>query len=375
MDHNVQMKSRSLVSIIVVSLFVKFVYLLFGAIYLNDGLDLGVLKRNDSYWYETIALQGHQKITPDQLGKCEEGNLEQSYYAFFPLYPAIVGGSMALTGLGFNETAFFYSLLFSTLLYVFFYVFLARCFRDERAAFLATLILVVFPFHYYFSVFYTEALFLLLLIGSFHAIALKRMFLFAILSSLLMLVRPNGLFMLVPLFVWFLERHYSLKPGHLLGRPLKDYLPLLVFAIPVSVFVLYCAYLWVMTGDFFAYKTAQAGWCRETVFPWVPILRSNDWVDYFQAVYLFVFLFISVLSFRKLPLSFSLLTWIGLLLPLVANSITLPRFISVIFVFPFLFGSMLRGISPVSKILVLIGLFILQLWTFGYWLRGDTFSF
>jgi hypothetical protein len=130
-----------------------------------------------------------------------------------------------------------------------------------------------------------------------------------------------------------------------------------------------------MTGDFFAYKTAQAGWCRETVFPWVPILRCSNWMDYFRTFYLFFFIAVSLIQIRKIPLSFTLLIWISLLLPIIANRITDPRYISVIFVFPMIFGKMMDRWNYYVRIVILLLLFSAQLWSFYFWIIGSEFSY
>jgi Gpi18-like mannosyltransferase len=365
---------RYIIKIILLVLIVKIVYFIFAS-YFIERVDLNILNRNDSGWYETIAINGHSKITPDQLGKCEDGNIQQSYYAFFPLYPAILGLTLKLTGLTFNTIAFIYSIIFSIMLFLIFFKYISQIFASQSIGFYATIILILFPFHYYFSVYYTEALFLFLLIGSFYSIKTKRFVLFSVLSSLLVLVRPNGMLMLIPLFIYFFESHYSLKPKELCSKPVKEYIPILIFIIPIVIFLLYCTYLKIMTGDFFAYKTAQAGWCRETVFPWVPILRCSNWMDYFRTFYLFFFIAVSLIQIRKIPLSFTLLIWISLLLPIIANRITDPRYISVIFVFPMIFGKMMDRWNYYVRIVILLLLFSAQLWSFYFWIIGSEFSY
>lgn len=360
--------------ILIVCITAKILYLLYASFSGYDA-DINVFIRNDSYWYETIATHGHSKITPDQLGSCEENELKQSYYAFFPLYPVIIGSTMEITGISFALVALFYSLLFSIALFLLFYKFIGRLFDSEPIAFYSTLVLILFPFHYYFSMFYTESLFLLILIASFYALLLDRMLLFSIFSALLVLVRPNGLFMLVPLFIFFAERHQNVRLSNLVNVSLKQYRLFHYFAIPVLVFVCYCGYLKIMTGDFFAYKTAQAGWCRETVMPWTPIIRSSNWMDYVSSIYLLGFMAIAAMNFKKIPLSFSALIWINLLLPLTASSITSPRFISIVFVFSLLFGKVMCNNRNTVNIVVFIIFFILQLVTFHFWLIGSKFSY
>lgn len=199
--------------------------------------------------------------------------------------------------------------------------------------------------------------------------------LFSVLAILLVLVRPNGLFMLIPLFIYYLEKNHGNKVTEWFKITLKRPLSLMFFVIPVLFFIMYCVYLGWMTGDFFAYKTAQAGWCRETVWPWVPIFRSSNWMDYFNSAYLIGFMIISTIYLKKMPLSYISFIWISLLLPLTANSITSPRFISVIFVFSIIFGELLSKNKAVANITIYILLFLAQLASFHFWLISSPFSY
>jgi hypothetical protein len=55
--------------------------------------------------------------------------------------------------------------------------------------------------------------------------------------------------------------------------------------------------------------------------------------------------------------------------------ITLPRFISCIFIFPIIFGGWIGGLKWPWKVSMLILLFAAQLFSFTYWLRGDEFAY
>jgi len=355
----------------------KAIYFAFSLVYI-DYASIDILKRNDSFWYEKIAVNGHEKITPEELGKCDEDNIEQSYYAFFPLYPIVIGGSMWITGLGFDGVAFFYSiflmLCLSILMYWYAFIFSNR---NSKIAFYSALILLIFPFHYYFSVFYTESLFLVILLGLLISIEYKSLSGLLILSSMLVLVRPNGLFTLVPVGLYYLEkRTNSFSIGDLIKTiKFKDILKLKVFAVPVIVFAGYCLYLYFMTGDFFAYKTAQVGWCRETVMPWIPFMEAKDGFDYFRIVYFIFFVGILFFSIRKIPFSLFVFIGMNLAIPLVANSIPSPRFISVLFVFSILFALKIEKLPRPLIATIFAVMLIGQLWSFSYWLDSSPFSY
>lgn len=376
---------KKIIWIIVVAIVVKIFYIFYGLAF-NEVNDIGVssyntsdlidfFHKNDSYWYEKIAVNGHHKITPDQLGKCDGNEIEQSYYEFLPLYPFTVKAAMWLFGAGFKQIAFLYSIIFSLLAFILFYLFAKDYTKDENIAFWATLVLILFPFHYYFSMFYTESLYLILLVGSFAAIHHRKIFLLSLLLALLALVRPNGIFMTIPLFIYFFEQYYSLDLYKLFKRNYREYLPLLAFLSAPVALLSYCVYLNYMTGDFFAYITARRGWCLYSTFPWEPVLRMNRWEEFFKFGYLLFYLAISIIFVKKIPLSMQALIWINILLPLTSNMLTLPRFISSIFIFSIIFGMFISKFKKPYIIGILMILFLGQLFTFTFWLMSHEFSY
>lgn len=376
---------HKVLTIIILAIVVKVVYVLFALVYSNvteHKLDINnsqdvveLFKRNQSYWIEKIAVEGHEKITPEELGRCEAEDMQQSCYAFFPLYPFSVRFTMYAFNMGFNSMALLFSLLFSILLFVFFYKFVGLFYKSDRIAFWATVVLMVFPFNYYFSMYYAEGLYLMLLMWAFLSIHQKRWALLSLLLTFLVLSRPNGLLVLIPLFIYFVEQRFTLDYTKWKALKLKDYLPLISFLSAPLVLILYGLYLKNMTGDFFALKTAQIGWCRWTTAPWQPILNSHTWQDYFKIGYLLMFIGVSIVFFKKLPLSLNLLIWISLLVPLFYNSLTVPRYIAVIFVFFMLFGSLMDKLKNKWNVAIVVLLFLFQLWTFSFWLISDELSF
>ena len=134
---------HKILTIIILAIAVKVIYVLFSMGYASFSDEVQIynsqdvvelFKRNQAYWYEKIAVEGHQKISPDQLGNCEEGNMQQSAYAFFPLYPFTIRFTMYSVNMGFNSMAMMYSLIFSILLFVLFYKFVRLFYDSEKIA-------------------------------------------------------------------------------------------------------------------------------------------------------------------------------------------------------------------------------------------------
>jgi hypothetical protein len=105
----------------------------------------------------------------------------------------------------------------------------------------------------------------------------------------------------------------------------------LFLAGPLAL-VLYGMYQYQMTGNYMAFGAAQAGWGRRFMFPFMAFFREGDVRMQFNSVYTILVMVYAIYFARKMPLSFQLLVWIGLLLPLTAGSVvSMPRFISMLF--------------------------------------------
>jgi Gpi18-like mannosyltransferase len=109
----------------------------------------------DSYYYLQIAEHDYGKV-------------KTALPVFFPLFPYSVRTVSAALHLGplaagyaINTVASFFAMLFM-------YLLAFEFFRDRRAALQALLLFAFFPFSYFMSAFYTEALFCALSLGAFY---------------------------------------------------------------------------------------------------------------------------------------------------------------------------------------------------------------
>ena len=372
--------------IILVALLVKIIYYLFAILvsnysskfpsialytFKNDSVPglLKIFKIHDAGWYELIAVNGHHKISTSDLKPSEANKWQQSYYAFFPLYPLITGTSLQITNWHYFTVAFFWSLIFSITCFLVFFEFAKIYFGDEYVAFYSTLCLIVFPFNFYFSMFMTEALFVLLLLLAFLSIKKGNWIVFSISGSLLALTRPNGIYMVIPLIIYFFESNeWKISKKKLVFVTLA----LLVIA---STFAAYCIYLQHMTGDYFAFATAQKGWNKKfSIIPFTTLFSSGEWRQQVLSIYTVLFMFFAAISVKRFPFSFHVLIWICLLLPLMAGSVqSMPRYISAIFPFSLLLGKYISNYR-LRNIVVLI-LLAGQLWSFYFWITEDPLAY
>ena len=167
---------------------------------------LNVISFDDGQWYKLIAEKGQQHVMADDLLPNIKNNYTYSSYIFFPMYPYTVRILMNISGLGFVEAGFILSVILSLTLFIFFYKFSAMVLNDKKLSFWATILLIIFPYHFYYSMLYTESLFLILLLLSFYAIEKQYWIVFIFSSSLLVLTRAPGILMGIPMFVYVLEK-------------------------------------------------------------------------------------------------------------------------------------------------------------------------
>ena len=148
--------------------------------------------RYDSGWFYGIAASGYTFV---------EGG--RSNLAFFPLYPMLIRGLGELFG-GAQEDYYFAGILISwfsfaaamSLLYR-----LARLDLPHDSAARATTYAIVFPSGFFFGVVYSEALFLLTLVGAALAFRTKHWVLAAVAAAAMTATRVNGV-MFLPALAW-----------------------------------------------------------------------------------------------------------------------------------------------------------------------------
>lgn len=369
--------SLPIIKLVLVFILIKLGYLLF-SIQLSqlDYLDqdysfnidtyTDIAMRKDAYWYQNISLNNYP------LGDYQEDKTRlldfskgQSAWAFFPAYPLINRLFMNIFSVGYLSAAFATSLIYSFAAIIGFYVFCNSYWKDQEKAFFTTLVLFVFPFHFYFSMFLSEAPFFTFLIWSCYAIKTKRHLLLSVLLIPLVLSRPNGLVLLLPLFLYYIEERQI--PVFQSYNYRESYFGLTIFLPALLVFIAYCEYQKQMTGYYLAFSQAQQGWGKDFMFPLFALFRSGNLNAQITSWYV-VIVSLFVLGYgKKLTLSFNVLILISIVLPLTAGSTySMIRYLSVVFPIFMLLASLLHRLP--GKPLILLLLFVGQLFSFYLWL-------
>jgi Gpi18-like mannosyltransferase len=321
----------------------------------------------DAGWYQLIATEGYSMIGPgESLGHWDGADIHQTAWAFFPLYPWTIRAFTFLTGLEISVSFLVVGALLSALIaFLAFRLFSLK--SSNAAASWGVLALFLQPFAIYFHLGMTEALFLSALLGAFLAIEERSGFALALSTTILVLTRPNGLFMLPVLLVYMAEKAGDVallwkQPRILLARVWPMAFPLLAFAA-------YCAFQWSQTGNAFAFSTAQAGWDRHFTWPHAGFFNAGDVATQFDSWFTLALLALVFLLRKQLPFSMNLLLWISILLPLFSGTVaSMPRFSTVLFPLFMLAGNLFARWR--WRVPVLVASFLLQLGWLQLWLNG-----
>ena len=171
---------------------------------------------------------------------------------FFPLYPllmrwggALLGGHPLLAGTIVSLAAFAGAI---AVLYR-----LAVLELGEEKAWPVILLAATYPFAVFYSVVYTESLFLLLTVGAFYAMRRGYLGLAALAGLAAGLTRPNGFWLALPL-LWMAVT----APADV---PARRRVAAIVTALaPLAGTALFSAYLYGRFGDALAWVHGQAAW-------------------------------------------------------------------------------------------------------------------
>jgi hypothetical protein len=338
----------------------------------SDKLWLDVWAVWDSGWYLDIAQRGYSadSISPLVAKTALPG---QYNYAFFPLYPMlmraaafVLGGNVCLGGFVVSNAAFFVS---GVLLYK-----LVLMDSDALTARRAIRYLIAFPTAFLFSAVLTEGVFLMLALACFYA-ARKRAWMWAgAMGLLLSLTRNTGVLALVPLLYEYLEsRQFRVR------RIRASILWLALLPAGLGMFMAYNHHL---TGDWLAFLHVQKAWDRTLANPFTLVWRglmTPVMVVRLPVVFVLALLALTVVFCRRVPVSFTLLSLLWLLLPMsgFGNDLpltgTLARYVTVVFPAYVLLAKITRN-TTVDTILMTVFL-LLQGFLVGFWTCGSMLVF
>jgi hypothetical protein len=221
--------------------------------------------RWDTGWFTGIAIDGYT---------WDPNPTREQSIVFFPGFPLLMRLGATLVGQPESPVAVVWSgvvvsWIAFTLACVYLYRMVREEFNDAEAAIGAVLLLAAYPFAVFFSTAYSESLFLFTVIGTFYHFRRQQWWLAALFGLATGLSRLNGCMFSVVLAAIIVLREWS--PG--IPRPTTwrfadlwspaSLRAWLVAAMPGIGMLIYCAFIWHLTGDPLAWIKRQAAWQRD----------------------------------------------------------------------------------------------------------------
>jgi hypothetical protein len=213
--------------------------------------------RWDAGWYLAIASGGY---------KWDPASTAQQTPAFFPAYPLLMRPAwwiwedpiaLIWTGVAISVMAFLAAL-------VLFYR-LVRAKTNPETATAAVMLLAAYPFAVFYSAPYTEALFLLGLVGAIHYFEEERFTRSSAFGLLAGLSRPNGWMLASVLALLAFTAWWRTRDQPFSWRPLAG--PALAVAAPIVGLLGYCVFNYTFTGDPLTWAKLHGAWNRH--FRWI----------------------------------------------------------------------------------------------------------
>jgi hypothetical protein len=211
----------------------------------------------DCTWYANIVEHGYQPY-PETLNFGGPAGIAN--WAFFPAYPLLSAGLQKLTGL----SAAALGMVASSLLTLGAVLLARPLFGGERRAYLLfAALLLVGPFSFYFSILYSESLFLFATVLAFRQLQRGNFVTAGLAGALLSATRTVGVLFVFALLLAAIDELRRRPWREALRRP--DILLGLLLA-PAGLFA-FMAWLYLTTGDALAFAHIQRAWDREMVNP------------------------------------------------------------------------------------------------------------
>ncbi len=310
--------------------------------------------RWDVGWFLGVAANGYQQLHET---------------AFFPAFPMAVRclslgiGDLLVSALVLNAAL--------SLASVFLLYFLVRHSRPADEAVVAACVVLFHPLSFYFSVPYTEALFLSLTLGAFLALAKDRWFLVAVCSAAAALTRNTGVLLAVPLL------YHAIRKSRTSTRGLARLGAVSAALAPAVALGCYCLFTAVRFGEPFSFLTAQAFWKEHIALalPFEALVRDlgrwRGWLDHHLPLTL-LGLWLAFRVMRSPERGFALLVAPSLLLSVSLSKLAItPRLHLVLFPLWIEAGVLLSRLPRPQRLgLAILGM-VLGLWFGLEFSRGE----
>ncbi|MFJ6001215.1 hypothetical protein [Arthrobacter sp. NPDC092385] len=224
----------------------------------------------DSGWYERIFREGYPSVLPRDA----RGAVSHNQWAFYPLFPGLVRGLHAVTGLGWGVLAPLVAVAAASAASLVVY----RLFRlrsGHGTALTGVAVVSLAPVSAILQVPYAESLHLLLLASALYLVAVGRYYAAMPVVALMCLARPAGVPFAVMVGILFLHAlRVACRPETDPARraqAAQQVLPLfLLGAVSALAAVAWPLIAWAVTGRRDAYVATETAWRGEALAPFTP---------------------------------------------------------------------------------------------------------
>ena len=348
-------------------------YLLFGICHGSWNCGLFIQKMNiwDSGWYRMIA----EGLYPTQANDALTG---QASWAFFPAFPLMVHMIWKMTSIDVNYIAVVLNAFFLCMaLYVGCqYIFLTR--GNVRQGIGYIYFMTFGAYSFYFSIFYTESLYLFLLTCAYYFMCKGEYLKMGIAGALLSLTRNTGVFFCFVILVHWIKKYQKKQDRNIAGWIKKtvkqDTLVLGTMMVPLGFFS-YMTYLKYKTGDAFAFLHVQKAWGRENVGVW-KVAKDALFMEFppsYLGIYFCIFIYLLiVLMWKNKRTEEAILPAITLSVAASSSLMSTPRYMVGSFTMILAFTDEWKECTRLNKALICVAAFIFELACVHAWLNGSS---
>ncbi|OOM73833.1 hypothetical protein [Clostridium sp. BL-8] len=294
----------------------------------------------DAGWYRSIIENGY-----NTLSNIKQNG--QANWAFFPLYPIIIKLIHFIIPVNINIIGTFVSTVFfiGALIMSYLYIFETRGNKEEGLLFAIIMSFGIYSF--YFSILYTESLYLFLLITSLYFLNKRNYLVVGLFGALLSATRNMGVMLVFAVAVQYIYDYFKFNKSikKFFYNTLKDSNMILgVSLIPLGLFS-YMAYLWNKIGDPMAFSNVQIAWAKKIsnpIYNLINVIPSKGIVAFIYLLMWSIFAIVCIIwLIIKKRYAEGALGVIFILIPLSAGLASLPRYIIGSYVYFLAFSDMI----------------------------------
>ncbi|OIP25059.1 hypothetical protein AUK11_01285 [bacterium CG2_30_37_16] len=276
-----------------------------------DETAISIWDRWDTRAYKTIAEFGYTSPNDPE-------DYQKFLSHFPPLYPILIKAVSSVTPLSLVGSGILISLICALIASIYLFKLVKKEF-DEKRAYIATFLFILYPISYFTGTIYTEGLFLMLVIMFFYYVRKEKYLVASVLAGLAILTRTSGIVLLPVIFYLFFSKKVELR----------NKMNLIIFPV-IGLFIYLMINLYYF-GDplFFQQEYAQNFYSGKHLI--VPFSESFNTVkeiasktssisdNYYMmtngwnAIFVFFSLIVSLIGIRILPTTYSIYSLSSLL--------------------------------------------------------------